>query len=433
MNALNASLRRRRGVSVVLFAIILVVLIGLIGLMIDTSYVFLVGHQLQNAADAAALAGARQVYTGNSGDAVTAAVAAAGDNKVDGSLLTIANGDVQTGNYTLSTSTFTSGGAPYNAVHVTARRTSGSPSGSVNLIFGPIFAVNASNVSRQATAMFRGSFAAGIIALDPSRSSSFGSNGNVAVTVNNGGIQVNSSSGSAVTVKGSAANISATELRVQGGVSTTGQPTLPSQIDYGATPVADPLANLPAPTKGTDLGSVSNKGNKTVTLNAGYYSGGVSANNGTVYLNPGVYIFGPTGLNITGNANLEMSGNVGDGSGGVVFYLTTGSGSSYGMLNLGGTGTIAVNAPTTGTYKNVLVFQDRNTPYSAGSDSIGGTGTLNITGVIYTPSVNFSASGTSNNFASQIIADTVAFSGNSSLTINYNGFNATLNEVFLVQ
>src|SRR4051812_23075716 len=51
----------RSGIALIWIAILGMVLVGLAGLALDTGYVMLTGHQLQNAADAAALAGANSV------------------------------------------------------------------------------------------------------------------------------------------------------------------------------------------------------------------------------------------------------------------------------------------------------------------------------------------------------------------------------------
>ena len=64
----------RAGVVMVLFAMILVVLIGLIGLVIDGGFLMSSHRQAQNAADAAALAAAFEKYRGRTdADARTAA------------------------------------------------------------------------------------------------------------------------------------------------------------------------------------------------------------------------------------------------------------------------------------------------------------------------------------------------------------------------
>ena len=50
--------RRRGGMVVVMFSLLLVALIGMLGLVIDTGFMLATHRQTQNAADAAALAGA---------------------------------------------------------------------------------------------------------------------------------------------------------------------------------------------------------------------------------------------------------------------------------------------------------------------------------------------------------------------------------------
>ena len=54
-------LRGKRGVVAVYVAIILVVLIGFVALAVDVGYMMVVRNQLQNAADASALAATRQL------------------------------------------------------------------------------------------------------------------------------------------------------------------------------------------------------------------------------------------------------------------------------------------------------------------------------------------------------------------------------------
>jgi Flp pilus assembly protein TadG len=61
--------RRRSGMVVVMFSILLVALIGMLGLVIDTGFMLATHRQAQNAADAAALAAAvERIYRGESRD-----------------------------------------------------------------------------------------------------------------------------------------------------------------------------------------------------------------------------------------------------------------------------------------------------------------------------------------------------------------------------
>src|SRR5271170_594339 len=111
--------RRKAGIVSVWTAVTIISLIGFGGLATDSGYVLLTGHQLQKAADSAALAAAAQVQFSTS-DAISAAVACAAKNSAAGAPVELSSGtDVQCGNYSLSAGTFTANATPYNAVCVT--------------------------------------------------------------------------------------------------------------------------------------------------------------------------------------------------------------------------------------------------------------------------------------------------------------------------
>ena len=75
----NRRRRRRAGGALVYTAIVLIVLIGFAGLAIDWGYMTWTAQKLQNVADAAALAGAQQVWW-NHVDARNAAINFASKN-----------------------------------------------------------------------------------------------------------------------------------------------------------------------------------------------------------------------------------------------------------------------------------------------------------------------------------------------------------------
>src|SRR5689334_19425898 len=107
-----------RGVTIVYLALIMLVLIGVLGLAIDTGYVFLTAHQLQNAADAAAMAGADEIPYSTS-QAVTDAVNAGSKNSAAHAPVTLSStDDVFIGYYDRSSRTFTANVGPYNACKV---------------------------------------------------------------------------------------------------------------------------------------------------------------------------------------------------------------------------------------------------------------------------------------------------------------------------
>src|SRR5690242_19816314 len=57
--------QRRRGVTLILFAILAPVLVGMVGLVVDAGLLMAASRQAQNAADAAALGAAMDLYRGS--------------------------------------------------------------------------------------------------------------------------------------------------------------------------------------------------------------------------------------------------------------------------------------------------------------------------------------------------------------------------------
>lgn len=148
----------------------------------------------------------------------------------------------------------------------------------------------------------------------------------------------------------------------------------------------------------------------TVTYNPGIYRG-LTVNAGqNVTLNPGVYI-------IDGKyGNLSFNGGSVTGSG-VTFVLTKTSGNQYASLTWNGNLSINVTAPTSGLFSGVVVYDT----HSKKSDrlTINGTSSTYFGGAIVAPGmgVSFTGTGVSGNGhnCTQIVGDTVQFSGNSTV------------------
>ena len=170
-------------------------------------------------------------------------------------------------------------------------------------------------------------------------------------------------------------------------------------------------------------------GNPTVTIPAGYYSGGIDVTGGHLTMSPGIYILGGAGMRIRGNAALTAEG--------VMLYII-----SPGCLDLAGTGDLVLSPPDpdvhtfpgAATYEGVTVFQarDNSTP-----SNITGTSGMNwdLQGSYYFPAAQVDIGGTADiQCGNQLIANRVAISGSGTVTINYDGrFPAPGNHVFLVQ
>ena len=235
--------------------------------------------------------------------------------------------------------------------------------------------------------------------------------GNAAINVLGGRLVVNSSSSSSVSVTSNAV-VNAPELDLAGGYSTSLNGKITGTIKSGTGTVADPLANLPAPNPATLPTITSSKLSitNTTTLQPGVYNGGISLSSGAnVTLAPGVYYINGGGFNVSGNANLSGSG--------VTIYNNPISGND--SLNIGGNGIVNLTGPSSGTYKNVTLMQNRSSNVSA---SVGGNGTFTVSGDFYFPAANLSLTGNSRGetLGSLQIASCMNINGNGNITVNAN-------------
>jgi Flp pilus assembly protein TadG len=171
MNISSHKLLDQKGSTIVLVAVSLVALIAFVSLAVDVGYMLIARNELQNAADAAALAGTRYMgkmaYEGKQlpvnlstyqAAIISAAKNAALNNSVAGTrIATINDSDVIIGKWDNSTTppSFTAGLENANAVRVTVRRESGS-NGTIPTFFAGIFQINAAEANAEATAALTG-------------------------------------------------------------------------------------------------------------------------------------------------------------------------------------------------------------------------------------------------------------------------------------
>jgi Flp pilus assembly protein TadG len=417
---------KRRGIAIIWVVLTIIAALGISGLATDTGYVMLAGHQLQTAADNAALAAAAQVQTSTTA-ASNAAVSTASANTCLGSAVALTPAtDVVCGNYNSSSGVFTGNTTPYNAVQVTCKRVA-ARSNPVNLLFGPVFHCTTADVSRSSIALAGGTFNAGVIVLSPSAAGTLNVSGTSTLNVNNGGgCQVNSNHPSAVNCH-SSCTIGCQELRVNGGCSGSSG-TLPPKTYTNTTACNDPCSGLTPPTKGSDGGTITHTGaSGSFTCNPGYYSGGITCGGGcTVVCNPGVYICGGAGLNCSGSCNFYAPG--------CTFYCTKGSTSTYAPCTINTGGTCQISPPSSGTYaaSGCCIFHDPTAP-PATTCSISCNANTNISGLVYAPSCSVVLNGGSGtSCASQVVCNTATCQGSGSCTVNYSNTNpCTVNHVAL--
>jgi len=127
---------------------------------------------------------------------------------------------------------------------------------------------------------------------------------------------------------------------------------------------------------------------------------------GDITLSPGVYILNATSLKMT-NTSAKLTCN------GCTIILT---GSPVGGVDMEG-GKLDMTAPSSGTYKGILFFQDRNA--TAGNTiKINGNSNSKLEGALYFPKGDITYNGTSgqNTACLQIVTRRVTFTGNSAIS-----------------
>ena len=410
--------RSARGAVCIWAVLMMMVLVGFVGLSLDVAYGTLVAGKLQNAADAACLAGVAKV-SASVEDARLAAYTLAAANEAGGGPVQIslnegnsADGDIVIGTYDRATGVFTATLTSPNAVKVVARRTETALGGSLPLLFGPIFGVGTVELERTAIAMIESSGGdAGVICLNEDDPQALFLTGNAVLEVNatepgvTGAVQVNSDNSQGVKTTGNS-EIQADELNVAAS-SLQWTPDVTGDVNTSQAVMPDPMGSMAEPTSwGTNYGSVSVSGSSSVTLQPGYYPGGIKISaNATVDLEPGLYVIGGgNGLKISGNGNMY-----GDD---VMFYIAAGS------VSLTGNGDIDLTAPDSGEYAGIVMWQARD---NTNTVKVAGNGDFGTDGILYLPSAYVQVSGNGKELGSQLICDKLKVNGNGTFTVNYDG------------
>jgi Flp pilus assembly protein TadG len=168
--------KNESGAVIVMVAIVLIVLIAIAALAVDVGYLMASRNELQNAADASALASTRQlgaiyksmspaaqqtyVYVydpGNSKDVIEVAKAAALSNSAAGQPVTVLNADVEVGTWDQARNPrFVATTSQPDAVRVTTRRDPSVAAGQVGTFFARIFGSDLVSVTATATAALTG-------------------------------------------------------------------------------------------------------------------------------------------------------------------------------------------------------------------------------------------------------------------------------------
>jgi Flp pilus assembly protein TadG len=439
--------KRERGQAVVLLVVGLsIFLIGALGIAIDGSHLFAQQQMAQSAADAAAQAGILSVFRGTNATATNPFATGSPPGSfvcstTDGTTpctyarlngFGATNADSVAVSFPSSVSGVTNlASVPVPAISVAIQRT-------VNAWLIRFLGPSSSTVRASATAaIIKSPLANCITALDPAASGALSINGNPSVILIQCGVAVNSNSGSALAMTGTA-TLTADSIQVVGGVHNTGNTTIYPSPTTGASAVGDPLAAIPPPSfdpaSSCNFSGLKYKNDDTATLSPGTYCGGLTVSgNAQVTLSPGTYIF-RGGIDISASGNVRFgagtyvlqgggfkaSGNAMLTGAGVTFYNTFDASDSYGPIDITGGFIANLSAPTSGPQQGMLFFQDRNAP-AGNTEKFTGTSDQNVTGAFYFPNSTVSYRGNTANSPQDVavIGDMVSLVGNANFTTDF--------------
>jgi hypothetical protein len=414
---------KRRGVVVILACVTMAAILSVLALSLDGGSLMAERRRAQAAADAAALAGACDIfdnYWTNMGDDV------GGTAKASALVTAKANGYANDGVTTIVTVNIPPASGHYKGtrgyVEVITQYNYGRS-------FSTIFSSEPVVVTARAVAL--GSPIAadvGILVLDPTSKSTFNAQGSGTSTVKGTPIVVNSTHPEAA-IAGGGGTVEADKFVIAGGYDTSGGGQFIGPVYTERPGIPDPLADITPPDASTMVVQSIKKVQETsgtVNLKPGVYKGGINVS-GTANLNlePGVYYMDGGGFKFTGQGSLKGEG--------VMIYNDPGNGNADG-ISVTGQGSMILSGPTSGPYKGITFWQRRDATVTG---TVAGTGgETSIKGTFYFPGALLEVSGNGGvaNLGSQYISWQLNLGGNGGINIDWDpGQVAPRRSIFLVE
>ena len=346
LGGISRRARAEAGQVLIIVAVMLPVLIGFMGLVIDLGSLYHHKRRMQTAADAGALAGAHERLRGRTVEIENSALEEAGDNDfshgIDGVDVTVSHPPVS--GYYINDPIF---------VEVIIRQ-------SAPTHFMRIFGWQEVPIDSRAVAGAAASSKNCVYVLDPGIPGALQGDSNSVLNATCG-VSVNSNSPTAMSLN-SSANVTAGEVAITGDYELTSSASVSPTPTTGVTASADPLAYMNDPLQTTPPpigGRVPERTNYvrdsgTHVLFPGTYCGGIELNNDARgILSPGFYVLLGGGLRLTSSASI-----VSIEAAGVTFYNTEGAGFPYQPIKIESNTVVDLKAPTTGPYAGMLFWQD---------------------------------------------------------------------------
>ena len=381
--------RSRRGNIAIISGLAMPCLVGFCGMGADVGYWYYRQRVLQGAADIAAYNGAVALSAGASASSVISG----------------GSGDATTNGWQSSNGTITVNTPPTSGTHKDSHSVEVILTENEPRFFTNLFSGSTVKVSVRAVANYQVAGRACMLALDKTAKNAFQFSGNNTTNLTDCNVMSDSLNSQSLGVDGNSSVTVPCAIAV-GGVDASGTLNLTSckSPTSNAEPAPDPYSSLPAPTIPSTCTSVPASGN----LSPGKYCGGLSIKD-TRTLNSGIYVISGGDFSLNANANITGSN--------VMFYLTNGA-----TLKFNGSANFNLSAPTSGTYSGILFFSDRS--QASASQQVNGTSSSVLTGALYFPTQALTINGdySGANGCMQAVADTITFSGNSTLSADCSAY-----------
>jgi len=317
------------GGAMITFAVALPVLLLAIGGAVDFGYMYVRQSSLQAAADAAALASAKELQLANADEDEIKEIAKAA---VLGNLKEIAKG--------VTVDTQVSFGN--RSVTVNASQRPGL------YFLGGMAGIEEFDIAAHATARVAGDMPICMLVLEPSIQGALAVNKRARITGNECSVYSNSTSSSGIITKSDAYLESKLTCSTGGFI---GEPYTYHPVPLtDCPPIEDPLASRPPPPVGACVATDLVIESGTHTLDPGTYCGGMILKDADITLNPGVYVIKDGVLWVGGSARLTGEN--------VSFYIS-GAKANFNMLP---NTSIELSAPKDGPMAGILFFEDRSNP-----------------------------------------------------------------------
>jgi len=388
-----------RGNALIIAGAALPLLVGAAGLATDTIQWALWKRQLQRAADSAALAGVYARVQNNAGETALQAVNAdLADNNHTGIPLMSGFPDV----------TYPTNASWANGVRVDLALQK-------SLGFSSLFLSSPPTIDASATAATIPTGVYCVVSLEPTSATGIVATGNGSINLGCGMI-TNSTSMTAAIATGSS-SVNATPIAAVGSITDSDNWNNADLLPF-TVKQTDPFAAVNPTTTGCPgTTQVKINSNETTSLTPGCFS--KIDINGTVTLADGTYIIDGGPLEFGAQAEVTCNS--------CTFVLTNSDSSptaTIGSVTMNGGAELHLTASTSGTYEDILIYQDRRAPSSSSTvNKINGNSDSLMSGAFYFPNQQMQINGTAGlDFnCAQFVARTVDFAGNGSINNTCTG------------